>query len=71
MLSAGRLHRPREQLNPQHWTCLHNAKLQRGEGSQMDVRSMSVAGVAISGTDDEDSAEYIDGHEDWRIAGHP
>ena len=40
------------------------AKPQRGEGSQMDVRSMSVAGVAISGTDDEDSAEYVDGHED-------
>ena len=30
----------------------------------MDVRSMSVAGVAISGTEDEDSAEYVDGHED-------
>ena len=33
------------------------AKPQRGEGSQMDVRSMSVAGVVISGTEDEDSAE--------------
>ena len=40
------------------------AKPQRGEGSQMDVRSVSVATVVISGTDDEDSAEYIDGHED-------
>ena len=46
------------------------AKPQRGEGSQMDVRSMTVAGVAISGTEDEDCAEYVDGHEDWRIAGH-
>ena len=40
------------------------AKHQRGEGSQMDVRSVSVARVAIFGTDDEDSAEYVDGHED-------
>ena len=30
----------------------------------MDVRSVSVAGAATSGTEDEDSAEYVDGHED-------
>ena len=30
----------------------------------MDVRSMTVAGVAISGTEDEDTAEYFDHHED-------
>ena len=32
----------------------------RGEGSQMDVRSMTVAGVTIAGTEDEDHAEYFD-----------
>ena len=30
----------------------------------MDIRSMTVAGVTISGTEDEDAAEYFDGHED-------
>ena len=40
------------------------AKHPRAEGSQMDVRSVTVAGVAISGTEDDDLAEYFDGHED-------
>ena len=40
------------------------AKHPRGECSQMDVRSMTVAGVTISGIVDEDPAEYFDSHED-------
>ena len=40
------------------------AKHPRGEDAQMDVRSMKVAGIAISGTDDEDPAEYFVDHED-------
>ena len=62
--SSGRLHRPSEQPNPRHWTCLLQAKHPRSEGSQMDVRSMTVAGVAISRTEDEGPAEYFDDHED-------
>ena len=30
----------------------------------MDVRSMTVAGIAISGTEDEDPAEYFVDHKD-------
>ena len=30
----------------------------------MEVRSMTVAGVTTSGTEDEDRAEYFDSHED-------
>ena len=40
----------------------------RRESSQMDVRSMIVAGVTISRTEDEDPAECFDSHED-AIAG--
>ena len=36
------------------------AKHPRSEGSQMDVRSMTMAGVAVSGLEDEN----FDGHED-------
>ena len=36
----------------------------RGEGSQMDVQSMTEAGVTIAGTEEEDPAEYFDGHDD-------
>ena len=36
----------------------------RGEDSQLDVRSVTVAGIAISGTEDEDPAEYFVDHED-------
>ena len=40
------------------------AKHPRGESSQMDVRSMIVAGGTVSGTEGEDPAEYFDSHED-------
>ena len=40
------------------------AKRPRGEEPQMDVRSMTVAGIAISGTKDEDPAENFVDHED-------
>ena len=40
------------------------AKHPRGEDPQMDVRSMTVAGIAISGIDDEDPAEYFVDNED-------
>ena len=40
------------------------AKHPRGESSQMDVRSTIVAGVTISGTEDEDPAECFDNHDD-------
>ena len=40
------------------------AKHPRGEGSQMDVRSIIVAGVTISGSEDEDPAECFDSRED-------
>ena len=40
------------------------AKRPRGEDPQMDVRSMTVAGIATSGTEDEDPAEYFVDHED-------
>ena len=43
---------------------LPQAKYPRGEASQMDVRSMIVAGVTIAGTEDEDPAEFFDSHED-------
>ena len=36
----------------------------RGEGSQRDVQSMTVAGVTIAGTDDEDPAECLDVNAD-------
>ena len=32
----------------------------------MDVQGMTVAGVTIAGTEDEDPAEYFDGHADVR-----
>ena len=35
-----------------------------GEDPQMDVRSMTVAGIAKSVTEDEDHAEYFVDHED-------
>ena len=38
------------------------AKCPRSEGSQVDVRSVTVAGVTIAATEDEDAAEYFDGH---------
>ena len=34
------------------------------EDSQMDIQSMTLAGIAISGTEDEDPAEYFVDHED-------
>ena len=40
------------------------AKHPRGEGSQMDVQSGTVAGVTTAGTEDEDLAENFQGHED-------
>ena len=40
------------------------AKRPRGEDPQMDVRSLTVAGIAKSGTEDEDPAEYFVDHED-------
>ena len=40
------------------------AKHPRGEDSQMDVPSMSVAGSAISGTEDDDPAECFVDNED-------
>ena len=40
------------------------AKHPGGEDSQVDVRSVTVAGIAISGTEDEDPAEYFVDHED-------
>ena len=42
------------------------AKHPGGEDSQVDVRSVTVAGVAVSGTEDEDPAEYFVHHEDAR-----
>ena len=30
----------------------------------MDVRSMMVAGITVSGTEDEDPAQYFDSYED-------
>ena len=48
---------------------LPQAKHQRDEGSQRNVRSMTVAGVTISGTEDEDPAHHLHGHEDVGEAG--
>ena len=41
-----------------------HAKDPGGEDSQMDVRSMTVAGIATSGTEDEDPAECFVDHKD-------
>ena len=61
--SSGRLRRPSELLNPKTRDVPPQAKHPRSEDSQMDVLSMTVAGVSMCGTEDEDPAESFDGHE--------
>ena len=55
---------PKKRPDPKTLDVPPQAKHPRGKGSQVDVQNMTVAGVAISGTEVEDTAEYFDGHED-------